>query len=219
MLREVVRGCRTSAARFQPLVDGRRRARSGCVPAGNGATISRLSRMSRAFIGARGKEKFVEFDVATSAAIEADESAAGTCRPRPVRRPSAARDVRGVDDRFPRRRGVHFGVAALPVTAPDARGRPRRRGQIRGPGAGSPRSGGDRWRASLPRYGRAVVTSTRVEQPQRQLGVVTLLIRRVRQLLHVEVGQDAQQRRPHIDTAAQSEMGRDCRGRTGLRFP
>ena len=45
------------------------------------------------------------------------------------------------------------------------------------------------------------------EQPKREFRVMTLLTGRVRQLLHIEVGKDPQQRRTHIDPVAQSEIG------------
>ena len=55
-------------------------------------------------------------------------------------------------------------------------------------------------------HGRARRHVHGVEQPQREFGVMALLVRRVRQLLHVEIGEDPQQCRAHIDAAAQAEM-------------
>ena len=57
-----------------------------------------------------------------------------------------------------------------------------------------------------------------VEQTQRQLSVVAFFVRRVGQLLHVEVGEDADQRRTHIDAAAQTDIGEAVETRQGGRF-
>ena len=46
-----------------------------------------------------------------------------------------------------------------------------------------------------------------VEEPQRQLGIVTLLFRRVREFLHVKVGENAQHGRAHIGPGALAERG------------
>ena len=69
-----------------------------------------------------------------------------------------------------------------------------------------------------PGDGRARRDIHGVEQAQRQFGVMTLLVGRMRQLLHVEVGEHAQQRRPHIDPAAQSEMGEIVEARQASAF-
>ena len=57
-----------------------------------------------------------------------------------------------------------------------------------------------------------------IEQSQRKFGVMPFLIRRVRQLLHIEVGEDAQQRGPHIDPAAQSEISEIVEARQAGAF-
>jgi len=47
---------------------------------------------------------------------------------------------------------------------------------------------------------------------------MALLVRRMGQLLHVEVGEDADQRRTHIDAAAQTDIGEAVETRQGRRF-
>ena len=46
-----------------------------------------------------------------------------------------------------------------------------------------------------------------VEQPQRQFRVVLVLLRRMPKLLHIEVGEDADQGRAHIGAATQPDIG------------
>ncbi len=47
----------------------------------------------------------------------------------------------------------------------------------------------------------------RVEEAQRQLGIMAFLVRRVREFLHVKVGEHAQHGRTHIGPAALAERG------------
>ena len=65
------------------------------------------------------------------------------------------------------------------------------------------------WRAWVrPEFfgdGCAGLQIDRVDQPQRKFGVVTLFLGRVRRLLDIEVGEDAQQSRLNVDTIAPRE--------------
>ena len=63
-------------------------------------------------------------------------------------------------------------------------------------------SGGERCRASRAATAARVGTSTDFEQPEREFSVVALLVRRVFQPVYVEIGQDAQQGRAHVDPTA-----------------
>jgi hypothetical protein len=56
------------------------------------------------------------------------------------------------------------------------------------------------------------------EEPQRQLRVMALLVDRVRELLHVEVGKDAQQGWTHIGRVAQAEIGEAVEAHEALSF-
>ena len=69
------------------------------------------------------------------------------------------------------------------------------------------RRGGERWRDSRAATAVARRRIHRIQQAKRQFGVVTFLVGRMGQLLHVQVGEHTQQRGPHIDPATQSEMG------------
>ena len=62
-----------------------------------------------------------------------------------------------------------------------------------------------RVRPEFFRDGCAGLQIDRVDQPQRKFGVVTLFLGRVRRLLDIEVGEDAQQSRLNVDTIASRE--------------
>ena len=47
----------------------------------------------------------------------------------------------------------------------------------------------------------------RLDQAQRELGIMAILVRRVGLFLHIQVGEHAQKRRPHINAAPRAQLG------------
>ena len=197
MLREIlaVAGQRRG---FQPLTDG------GLADDADAARRNRrydfeIEQDKPPLVRVRGKEQFVEL----AGDIGPDRAGSRSRRGWLSRsRSSAAASSSAIG--MSARRGFSDRGARL-----KHRMRAQRRGnvgQIRGQALNDPQR--RREMARQPRcHGGARRHIDRFEQPQRKLGVMPLLVGRVRELLHVEVGEDAQQCRPHIDPAAQSQTG------------
>ena len=57
-----------------------------------------------------------------------------------------------------------------------------------------------------------------LKEPQRQFRVMEVLLGSVRQFLHIEIGENPQQCRTHIDPAAQPDFGETLQAGQARRF-